>query len=42
MDTSSSSKNEQQWDLLVNEHNVGFQIKIGKPKFYAGEKITPA
>ena len=35
------SLGEQQWDLLVSEHSVGFQIKIGRPKFYAGEMITP-
>ena len=33
---------EQQWDSLVSEQSVGFQIKIGRPKFYAGEMITPA
>ena len=27
--------------MLVSEHSVGFQIKIGRPKFYAGEMITP-
>jgi hypothetical protein len=26
----------------VSQHSLGFQIKIGKPKFYAGEMITPA
>jgi hypothetical protein len=26
---------------MVSEHSVGFQIKIGRPKFYAGEMITP-
>ena len=36
------SLGEQQWDSLVSEHSVGFQIKIGRPKFYAGEMITPA
>ena len=44
LDTSSSLKHS--WrarvDLLVSEHSVGFQIKIGRPKFYAGEMITPA
>ena len=28
--------------MLVSEHSVGFQIKIGRPKFYAGEMITPS
>ena len=23
----------------MSEHSVGFQIKIGRPKFYAGEMI---
>ena len=32
----------QEWDLLVCEHSLGFQIKIGRPKFYAGEMITLA
>ena len=34
---------EQQWDLLVHcvHCSVGFQIKIGRPKFYVGEMITP-
>ena len=39
---AQSTLGEQQWDLLVSEHSVGFQIKIGRPKFYAGEMITPA
>ena len=34
------SLGEQQWDSLVSEHSVSFQIKIGRPKFYAGEMIT--
>ena len=29
---------EQQWDWLAS---VGFQIKIGRPKFYAAEMIMP-
>ena len=33
---------DQQWNLLVSEHSEGFQIKIGRPKFYAGEMITLA
>ena len=35
---------EQQWDLLVHcaHCGVGFQIKIGRPKFYTGEMITLA
>ena len=37
-----SNLGEQQWDLLVSEHSVGFQIKIGRPKFYAGEMIMLA
>ena len=32
---------KQQWDSLVSEHSVGFKIKIGRPKFYAPEMITP-
>ena len=34
----------QYWDLLVSEHIVGFQVKIGRQKFYAvaGEMIAPA
>ena len=28
--------------MLVIEHSVGLQIKIGRPKFYADEMITPA
>ena len=28
--------------MLVSEHCVGFQIKIGRPNFYAGDMITPA
>ena len=40
--TTQSTLGEQQWDLLVSEHSVGFQIKIGRPKFYAGEMITLA
>ena len=24
----------------MSKHSVGFQIKIGRPKFYAGEMIT--
>ena len=39
---AQSTLGELQWDLLVSEHNVGFQIKIGRPKFYAGEMIVPA
>ena len=39
---AQSTLGEKQWDLLVSEHSVGFQIKIGRPKFYAGEMITPA
>ena len=39
---AQSTLGEQQWDLLVSEHSLGFQIKIGRPKFYAGEMITPA
>ena len=31
---------EQQWDLLVSEHILGFQIKIGRPKFYSTELGT--
>ena len=26
---------------LVSQHSVGHQIKIGRPKFYAGEMIMP-
>ena len=26
--------------MLVSKHIVGFQIKIGRPKFYAGEMIN--
>ena len=36
---AQSTLGEQQWDSLVSEHSVGFQIKIGRPKFYAGEMI---
>ena len=39
---AQSTIGEQQWDLLVSEQSVGFQIKIGRPKFHAGEMITPA
>jgi hypothetical protein len=39
---AQSTLGEQQWDSLVSEHSVDFQIKIGRPKFYAGEMITPA
>ena len=39
---AQSTLGEQQWDWLVSEHSVGFQIKIGRPKLYAGEMITPA
>ena len=39
---AQSSFGEQQWDSLVSQHSVGFQIKIGSPKFYDGEMITPA
>ena len=39
---AQSTLGKQQWDSLVSEHSVGFQIKIGRPKFYAGEMITPA
>ena len=41
---AQSTLGEQQWDLLVYcaHCGVGFQIKIGRPKFYAGEMITPA
>ena len=29
--------------MLMSEHSVvGFQIKIGRPKFYVGEMIMPA
>ena len=34
---AQSTLGEQQWDSLVS---VGFQIKIGRPKFYAGETIS--
>ena len=39
---AQSTLGEQQWDLLVYcaHCGVGFQIKIGRPKFYAGEMIT--
>ena len=30
------------WDLQKELKSVGFQIKIGRPKFYSGEMITPA
>ena len=30
------------WNSLVSEHSVGFQIKIGRPKFYVVEMIAPA
>ena len=40
LDTSSSSKHSL--GAVMGEHSVGFQIKIGRPKFYAGEMITPA
>ena len=33
---------DQYWDSLVSEHSIGVQIKIGRPKFYAGEMIMPA
>ena len=39
---AQSTLGGQQWDSLVSEDSVGFQIKIGRPKFYAGEMITPA
>ena len=41
---AQSTLGEQQWDLLVHcaHCGVGFQIKVGRPKFYAGEMITPA
>ena len=39
---AQSTLGEQKWDLLVSEQSVDFQIKIGRPKFYAGEMITLA
>ena len=39
---AQSTLGEQQWDLRVSEHSVGFKIKIGRPKFYVGEMTTPA
>ena len=39
---AQSTFGEQWWDSLVSEHSVGFQIKIGRPKFYAGDMIMPA
>ena len=39
---AQSTLGEQYWDSLVSEHSVGFQIKIGRPKFYDGEMITLA
>ena len=39
---AQSTLGKQQWDSLVSKHNVGFQIKIGRAKFYAGEMITLA
>jgi hypothetical protein len=37
---TQSTLGKQMWDLLVSEQSVDFQIKIGRPKFYAGEMIT--
>ena len=37
---AQSTLGEQQWDSLVSEHSVGFQIKICRPKLYAGKRIT--
>ena len=39
---AQSTGGKQQWDLLVSYPSVGFRIKIGRPKFYAGEMITLA
>jgi hypothetical protein len=41
---SQSTLGEQQWDLLVHcaHYGVGFQIKIGRQKFYAGEMVMLA
>ena len=41
---AQSTLGEQQWDFLVNcaHCGVGYQIKIGRPKFYAGKMIMPA
>ena len=36
---AQSTLGEQQWDSLVSKHSVGFQIKIDRPNFYAGEMI---
>jgi hypothetical protein len=33
---------KQDWNLHCAHSRVGFHIKIGRPKFYAGEMITPA
>ena len=30
---AQSTLGEQQWDSLVSEHSLGFQIKIGRTKF---------
>ena len=37
---AQSTLGEQQWDSLVSEHSVGFQIKIGRLKFYAGYTLA--
>ena len=34
---AQSTLGKQQWDSLVSEHSVGFQIKIGRPNSYAGK-----
>jgi hypothetical protein len=39
---SQSTLGEQKWDLLMSDQSVDFQIKIGRPKFYAGEMIMLA
>ena len=40
--TAQSTPGEQKWESLLSEHSVGFQIKIGRPKFYASEMIMLA
>ena len=35
-----STLGKQQWDWLVSEHSVDFQIKVGRPKSYANKMIT--
>ena len=39
---TQSTLGKQPLASMVSEHSVGFQIKLGRPKFYAGEMVTLA